>query len=180
MSASLSSLVDNLSEIYKKECKARKERKKIRSKCNFIELKNKRLYYKCKECNDESFKSINGLHKKFPKMYQFCNGYINKFILLLRKGVYPYEYIDSWERFNETSLLDKEAFNSELNLEDCIDEHYAHFKKVSKESELKNLGDYHDLYVQCDKLLLVDVFQNFGNKYIEIYELEPVHFLSAP
>ena len=48
-----------------------------------------------------STKSINGLIKNFPRMYQFCNGDLNKFVLLL-KGVYPYEYMDSWERFNET------------------------------------------------------------------------------
>ena len=94
MSTSLSSLVDNLSEIYKKECKSCKERKKIMSECIFIGLKNNRLHYKCKECNDESYKSINGLNKKFPNTYRFCNGDVNKFILLLRKGVYPYEYMD--------------------------------------------------------------------------------------
>ena len=90
------------------------------------------MYYKCKECSDKSFKSINGLNKKFRSIYQFCNADINKFFLLLRKGVYPYEYIDGWERFNETSLLDKQAFNSDLNLEHCTDENYMHYKKVLK------------------------------------------------
>ena len=123
---------------------------------------------------------INGLIKKFPNVYQFCNEDINKFVLLLRKGVYPYEYMDSWERFNEISLLDKEAFNNELNLEDCTDEDYAHYKKMFKEFELKNLGDYRDLYVQCDTLLLADVFGNFREKCMEIYGLDPAHFLSAP
>ena len=55
-----------------------------------------------KECNETANKSINDLIEKLPNTYQFCNGYLNKFVLLLRKGVYPYEYIDSWERFNET------------------------------------------------------------------------------
>ena len=61
MATSLSNLVDNLSEIYKKECKACEERKKIKSKCNFIGLKNNKLYYKFKGCNKKSLKSINGL-----------------------------------------------------------------------------------------------------------------------
>ena len=122
---------------------------------------------------------INGLIKKFPNLYQFCNGDINKFVLLLRKGVYPYEYMDSWERFNETSLPDKKAFYSELYLEDITDKDYTHAQKVFKELKLKNLGDYHDLYVQNDTLLLADVFENFRNKCIEIYELDPAHFLSA-
>ena len=76
--------------------------------------------------------------------------------------------MESWERFNETSLLDKKAFCSELYSEDITDEDYTHYQKVFKESGLKNLGDYHDLYVQCDTLLLADVFEKFRNKCIEI------------
>ena len=101
--------------------------------------------------------------------------------MLLRKGVYPYQYTDSWERFDETSLPDKKkAFYSELYLEDITDKDYTHAQKVFEEFNLKNLGDYHDLYVQSDTLLLADVFENFRNKCIEIYELDPAHFLSAP
>ena len=68
--------------------------------------------------------------KKFPNIHQFCNGDIKKFVSLLRKGVYPYEYIDSWERFDETSFPDKQAFYSELYLEDITDEEYTHARKV--------------------------------------------------
>ena len=100
--------------------------------------------------------------------------------MLLRKGIYPYEYIDSWERFDETSLPDKEAFYSSLNMEGITSVDYRHAKRVYKEFKLKNLGDYHDLNVQIDTLLLADVFENFRNKCIEIYELDPAHFLSAP
>ena len=168
---------NNLSEICQKECKVCKERRKIKSVCNFVGLKNNKLNYKCKECKRRLLKPINELIKKFPNAYQFCNESTNKFALLLRKGVYPYEYMDGWERFNETSLLDKEAFNDELNLEDYTDEDYTHYKKVSTEFELKNLGDYHDFYVQCSNtFLLADVFENFGNKCIEIYEFDPAHF----
>ena len=116
----------------------------------------------------------------FPNIHQFCNGDINKFILLLRKGFYPYECMDGWERFDETSLPDKNAFYSELNLEDITDKDYAHAQKVFRELKLKIIGDYHDLYVQSDTLLLADVFENFRNKCIEIYELNPAHFLSSP
>ena len=86
------------------------KRKKIIFESNFIGFKNNRLHYKFKECSDESFKPINGLIKKFPNTYQFCNRDINKFVLLLRKGFYPYEYMDRWEKFNEISIPDKEAF----------------------------------------------------------------------
>ena len=84
--------------------------------------------------------------------------------------------MDSWERFNEKSLPDKRGFYSELNLADITDKDYAHAQKVFKELNLKNLGDYHDLHVQSDTLLLADVFDNFRNKCTEIYELDPAHF----
>ena len=91
-------------------------------------------------------KSVNGLNKKFPNTYDFCNGDINKFTLLLRKEVYPYEYMDSWERFNETSLPDKRALYSKLHLEGIADKDYAHTQKVFKKLKLKHLGNYHDLF----------------------------------
>ena len=73
--------------------------------------------------------------------------------MLLRKGVNLYEYIDSWERFDEASLPDKKAFYSESNLGDIIDKDYTHTKNVFEEFKLKNLSDYHGLYVQSDTLL---------------------------
>ena len=87
--------------------------------------------------------------------------------------------MDSWERFDETSLPDKEAFYSNLNMEDITDVDHRHAKRVLKSLNKKNLGDYHNLYVQSDTLLLADVFENFMNKCIEIYEVDPTHFLSA-
>ena len=100
-----------MSEINNKDCKTCIEKKKkIKSECEFIEFKNKRLNYRCKECNATSAKSINDLTEKFPNTYQFFNGDLNKFVLMLRKGVYLYEYMDRWERFNETSLPPKKYF----------------------------------------------------------------------
>ena len=87
--------------------------------------------------------------------------------------------MDSWERFDETLLPDKKAFYSSRNMEDITDVDHGHAKKVFKNLNNKNLGDYHDLYVESDTLLLADVFENFRNKCIEIYELDPAHFLSA-
>ena len=161
MSTSLSNLVDNLSGIYNKGCKKCMERKRIRLNCEFIGFKNGRLNYKCKECKKSYTKLTNESIKNFPTLYKFCNGDLNKFFLLLRKGIYPYEYIDSWERFDENTIPPKEAFYSELNLEGISDADYEHVKKVWEAFEIKNLGEYHDLYVQCDILLLADVFENF-------------------
>ena len=78
--------------------------------------------------------------------------------------------MDDWENFNETSLPEKEDFYSHLNIKDI----------VWKEFEIKNLGEHHNLYVQSNALLLADVFENFRNMCLEIYELDPAKLLSAP
>ena len=99
---------------------------------------------------------------------------------MLRKGAYPYEYIDNWERFNETSLPSKESFYSSLNMEDIDDIDHRHGNNVVNKFKLDNLGDYHGLYVQSDTLLLADVFENFRDMCLKQYELDPAHFLSLP
>ena len=91
MNTSLSDLVDNLSEIYKKECKPCMKRRKIKSVWKFIGLKNNKLRYKFEECKKIWLKPVNGLIKKFPSVYQFFNSDVNKLVLLFRKLVYPYE-----------------------------------------------------------------------------------------
>ena len=85
--------------------------------------------------------------------------------------------MDSWERFDETLLPDKEAFYNSVNMEDIMDVDYGHAKRIFNNLSNKYLGSYHDLYVQSDTLLLGDVFENLRNEYIEIYELDPAHFL---
>ena len=88
--------------------------------------------------------------------------------------------MDSWERFDETLLPDKEALYRDLNIENITDVDHRHAKRVFNHFNNENLGDYHDLYVQSDTLLLTDVFQDFRAMCIEIYELDPAHVLSAP
>ena len=147
MGTSLSNLTNNLSEINKNECKSCKK-KNISTNCAFIKLKNNVLICKCKKCNNKSYKSIDAIKVKFPNKYQFCNNDNNKFLLLLRKGVYPYKYMDDWERFNETTLPPKKSFYSELNLEYINNEDYKHAQKVWDTFNIQNLGEYHDVYVQ--------------------------------
>ena len=90
-------------------------------------FKDDQLTFTCFECKRNYKKDFNKeLIKRFANMYEFCNKDINKSTLLLRKGVYPYEYIDSWERFDETSLSDKYAFCSSLNMEDITDVDHMH------------------------------------------------------
>ena len=118
--------------------------------------------------------------RKFPSIYQFRNGDLNKFILLLRKRVYPYEDMYNWEKFDEITIPSKEAFYNKLNLEGISDADYAHAQKVWEVFGLTNLSEYHNLYAQSDTLLLADVFENFRAKFNEIYEFDPVYVLSSP
>ena len=103
-------------------------------------------------------------------MYQFCSGDLNKLVLLLREGVYPYEYMDSWERFNETSLPPKKDFHSELILEDISDKDYLHAQKVFKEY-YTDMGDHHDLYFQTDTFLFADVFEKLETSALKYKNL---------
>ena len=100
--------------------------------------------------------------------------------MLFRKGVYPYECLDSWEKFDETTLPPKKDFCKGLNLEGISDEDYAHLQKVWEVFEINNRGEYHDVYVKSDTLLLADVYGNFRNMCLDIYGLDPVYFVSAP
>ena len=176
MPDSLSSLVDNSSEeLHSKKC----------TDCKFcldyMITKDDQLIFRCFEYKKNYEKDFNKeLIKGFANIYEFCNKDTNKLILLLRKGVYPCEYMDSWKIFDETPLPDKEAFYSNLYMEDITDVDYKHANNVFKNFKLKHLGEYHDLYFQSDTLLVADVFENFGNTCTEIYELDPSHFLSAP
>ena len=88
--------------------------------------------------------------------------------------------MDVWEKFNKTSLPEKEDFYSHLNMEDITDVDYAHVKRVCKDFEIKSLGEYYESYVQSDTLLFADVIENFRNMCINIYKLDPAKFLSAP
>ena len=94
-------------------------------------MKDAQLIFWCFECRKNYKKDFNNeLIKRFPNIYEFCNEDINNFFLLLRKGVYPYEYMNSWERFDETSLAGKGAFYSSLNMEDITDVDHRHPKRV--------------------------------------------------
>ena len=137
MSSSLSKLVGNLSEgIHNNKCLD------CNSCLDYIKIKNGKLLLKCFNCNTYYKKKFNNdLIKKIKNTYSFYDNDLNKFILLLRKGVYLYEYMDSWKKFNETSLPSKEDFYSNLNMEDIDDIVYRHGNNVFKELKLENLGD---------------------------------------
>ena len=176
MATSLSKLVDNLTDnIHNEKCI------KCKSNLCFVRAMNETLLFKCIDCEKEYEKEINKeLVERFANTYKFCKNDINKFIMLSRKGVYPYEYMDGWNKFNEKLIPSKELFYSNLTLENISEVDYMHANNVFKTFELNNLGDYHDLYVRSDTLLLADVFEKFRNACLSNYELDPAHFVSLP
>ena len=144
MMDSLDNITNNLSELNK--CKNCSE------KCNNYKRHNNVLIYQCKKCNKKSYKSINTSIERFNNTYAFYNNGLDKFLLLLRKGVYSYEYINSWNRFNETKLPLIEDFYSKLYNQNITKEDYNHSINVWNAFEIDNLGEYHDLYVKKDVL----------------------------
>ena len=134
MANSLSNLVDNLTEGIRE------------IKCNdcdcslkYKSVKNNLIKFKCLSCNEDySNKLDEKLKKRFKNTFKFSDNDINKFILLLKKGVYPYEYTDDWKKF-ETTLPEEEELYSNLNMEDITDADYIHLKRVFKDFEIKNL-----------------------------------------
>ena len=124
-----------------------------------------------KLANNLSKESFNNVRRYYKE---------NELNLLTRKGVYPYEYVDSPEKLNERQLPPKEAFYSKLNEEHISDKDYEHAKTVWKTFRIKTMRDYHDLYNRADVLLLVDVFENFRNVCSRNYNLDPALYFTAP
>ena len=143
MSTPLLKLIDNLSEgLHNNKCLD------CESCLDYVKTKSEKLILKCFNCKTYYEIDFNKeLIKRFASTYEFCNKDLNKFIQLLRKGVYPYEYMDNLESFNETLLPNKESFYSNLNMENIDDIDYRHDNNVFKIFKLKNIEEYHDLYV---------------------------------
>ena len=171
MATSLSKLVDNLTEdIHGDKCVD------CKSDLSYMKLMDETLIFRCYAKKNYKKEINKELIERFASTYKFCNNDLNKFVMLLRKGVYHYEYMDGWDRFNETSIPNKKSFYSNLTMENITETDHIHANNIFKTFKLNNLGDYHDLYVQSDTLLLADVFENLR----KTYELDPAHFISLP
>ena len=103
-----------------------------------------------------------------------------QFNLMKQKGIYPYDYMDSFKKFNETQLPNKKDFFSILSNEHITHEQYNHAQNVWNTFNLKTMGDYHDLYLKSDTLLLADIFENFRKTCLQYYKLDPCHYFSSP
>lgn len=100
--------------------------------------------------------------------------------LVTRKGAYPYEYTDSWGKLKETHLPEKEDFYSTLTEEHIKEEDYHHAKELWKHFNCKTLGEYSDLYLKIDVLLLADVFENYRDLCLSTYQLDPAFYYTVP
>jgi len=121
--------------------------------------------------------SLDKLSKKLQRD-QFINlkkyfGDEKKFDLVRRKGVFPYDYVDSLEKLKEEKLPPKQTFYSRLNDEDISDEDYNHAQKVWEEFGMSTFRDYLELYNKSDVLILADIFENFRNVCASNYDLDP-------
>jgi hypothetical protein len=153
--------------------KEEKKKKREKKKSEKPKKNKKFFYYKKKKVEVEQ----PVVWKEFDLGMQYSD---KQYDLLLRKGVYPYEYVNSIEILSEDRLPPKSEFYSKLNDSDISDEDYEHAQTVWKEFGCKTLRDYHDLYNVTDVLLLADVFENFRDVCLEHYKLDPAWYFTSP
>ena len=126
---------------------------------------------------DSLTKNLVGSGKRLFDFEDYSN---LQYDLLARKGVYPYEYVNSWDRFEETQLPPISSFYSNLNMSSISEEDYQHAQRVWEEFGIHNLGDYHDLYLRTDVVLLANVYEAFRDTCLKHYKLDPAHFYTSP
>ena len=142
-----------------------------------------------------------GNHLTFINSFQFMSSSLDKLVsnlpkddliytskafkgkrldLMSQKGVYPYNFMDSFEKFNQMELPTKDQFYSILNDQHITDDEHNHDKKVWKTFNIKTMEEYHDLYLVSDVLLLTDIFKNFRKTCMQYYKLDPCHYFTSP
>ena len=179
MSSSLENLVKNMTKCGKCDtCNpGRCIKRSINSEGSIIQHKTSFPCGECTNCKNSvkacitpNYDNLIYTSKKFKS---------KKLDLMARKGVYPYDYMDSFDKFNE-KLPTKEDFYSILNNEHISDEDYCHAQKVWNTFQLQTMGEYHNLYLKSDILLLADVFENFRKTCLQYYKLDPCHYFTSP
>ena len=142
-----------------------------------------------------------GNHLTFTDSFQFMSSSLDKLVsnlpkddliytsrvfkgkglnLMSQKGAYPYDFMDSFEKFNQTELPNKDQFYSILNDQHITDDEYDYANKLWNTLMIKTMGEYHDLYLVSDVLLLTDVFENFRKTCMQYYKLDPCHYFTSP
>ena len=182
LSTSLDKLVKNLVDKSKikgcKYCAKRGPAKVIAKHEAIAHKKENETVYQHTVTNPELKDLFTNLYTNFKNKWKGLPE--EAFELLTRKGVYPYAYMDSADRFKESKLPPKEDFYNDLVKQHITEEDYDFVKKLWETFRLKNLGELHDLYMETDTLLLADVFQNYRQVILKNYGLDPIHFYTAP
>ena len=163
----------------------------------------KKKKIKCFPKSDERYTSVSLGNLRFLDSYQFLDASLEKLTnilkvdggiqhfkylqaecknveLLLRKGVYSYSYMDSYSRFEETSLPPKADFNNTLTKSDISDQDHQYAQRAWTECNIHTMGEYHDLFLKTDVLLLADIFEHFRKTCLQYYKLDPAHFYTIP
>ena len=123
---------------------------------------------------------VNNLAHGGGEFFGFEDYNESQYKLLIRKGIYPYEYMDNWDRFEETALPPKSSFYSKLNMSGVSNQDYEHACKVWRDFGIRNLGEYHNLYLKTDVILLANIFEAFRKVCLDNYGLDPADFYTAP
>ena len=174
MMGSLENHVDNLPKLFVCNCLDESVQKiKIR-------YDDSNIYTRCKSCTKRSKQSIDLLKSKFPNTFQLTKGNIKNFISLLKKDGYPYEYMNDWNKFNETELPSIDKFYSNLHLNHLNKEDHKHAQNVWNTFNIKIIGEYHDLYVNSDTTQLADILDQFRTLCLNECKLDPAYFCTTP
>ena len=123
---------------------------------------------------------VNNLARGGHKFWGFESYNDRQCELLIHKGIYPYKYMDSWDRFKEMSLPSIERFYSNINMSGVSDGDYEHACSIWREFKIRNMGEYHNLYSRTDVFILANVFKSFKGVCLENYGLDPLHFYTVP
>ncbi|XP_044010191.1 uncharacterized protein LOC122853841 [Aphidius gifuensis] len=126
---------------------------------------------------DTLAKNLENSKKKISRSFCMNN---DEFELLTKKGVFPYDYLNNWDKFNDKQLPSKINFYSKLNDENISDELYNHASNVWEKFNIQTLGEYSDLYLRSDIILLADIFENFRETCLQAYKLDALHYYTAP
>ena len=150
-----------------------------------LQFLNSSLDKLVKNLKDKGVKEGKTLKDTFPNTYAFFKKkfqHLNEesIELLTRKGVYPYKFMDNFQKFEKTELPSRDDFTNDLTKKKISDDDWDFVNDLWKTFQLKNLGELHDLYMETDTLLLADVFENYRKVIHTNYELDPIHFYTAP
>ena len=180
MRSSLDKLVQNVTKCGKCEtCKPDScIRRSESDKGRIIQHKTSYPCLEFKNCKKIGKSCVNPVYYNLKYTSEEFKG--NRLHLMSKKGVYPYDHMDSFKKFNQTELPTKEQFYSVLNDQHITNDEYDHAKKVWKAFNIETMGEYHDLYLKSDVLLLVDVFESFRKTCLQYYKLDPCQYFTNP